>query len=121
MTKILFSDTILYAPINSTPKSLHVDGGQFVKTPDNKKLYWRKNLQHLSILLGIWFVTSFLCSIVFVEQLDKSRFGGFRLGFYFAQQASIWIFVVLIFVYAWLMNRLDRKFQTNEKDAEDSE
>ena len=96
-------------------------GGQFVKRSENKKLYWRKNLQYLGILLGIWFATSFLCSIVFVEQLDKIRFGGFRLGFYFAQQASIWIFVVLIFVYAWLMNRLDKKFQTDEENAEDSE
>lgn len=91
-----------------------------MKSSDNKKLYWRKNLQYLAILLGIWFVTSFLCSIVFVEQLDKIRFGGFRLGFYFAQQVSIWIFVVLIFVYAWLMNRLDKKFHA-DRDAEETE
>ena len=92
-----------------------------MKTSANNRLYWRKNLQYLGILLGIWFVTSFLCSIVFVEQLDKIRFGGVRLGFYFAQQASIWIFVVLIFVYTWLMNRLDKKYRTDEEDAEDGE
>ena len=92
-----------------------------MKTSDNKRLYWRKNLQYLAILLGIWFATSFLCSIVFVEQLDKIRFGGFRLGFYFAQQASIWIFVVLIFVYAWLMNRLDKKYRIDQDDTEESE
>lgn len=86
-----------------------------MKTSDKNKEYWKKNLQYLSILLSIWFVTSFLCSIVFVEQLDKIRFGGFRLGFYFAQQASIWIFVELIFVYAWLMNRLEKKYSTDDE------
>ncbi len=89
-------------------------------TSNKHRAYWRKNLQYLAILLGIWFITSYLCSIVFVEQLDKIQFGGLRLGFYFAQQASIWIFVVLIFVYAWLMNRLDKKYQA-DRDAEDSE
>ena len=82
------------------------------------KAYWRKNLQYLTTLLGIWFITSYLCSIVFVEQLDKIRIGGCPLGFYFAQQASIWIFVVLIFVYAWLMNRLESKFQISESMEE---
>lgn len=91
-----------------------------MKTSDNNRLYWRKNLQYLGILLGIWFVTSYLCSIVFVEQLDKIQFGGYRLGFYFAQQASIWIFVELIFVYAWLMNRLDKKYSSNEEGESDS-
>ena len=88
---------------------------------ENQRSYWRKNLQYLSILLGIWFVTSFLCSIVFVEQLDKIQIGGLRLGFFFAQQGSIWIFVVLIFVYAWLMNRLDNKYRKEQDNAEDSE
>lgn len=90
-----------------------------MKSTDNSRLYWRKNLQYLAILLGIWFVTSFLCSIVFVEQLDKIQLGGVRLGFYFAQQASIWIFVELIFVYAWLMNRLDKKYRVNEEGDAD--
>ena len=84
-----------------------------METSTKNKAYWRKNLQYLAILLGIWFTTSYLCSIVFVEQLDKIQFRGCRLGFYFAQQASIWIFVVLIFVYAWLMNRLEERFQTD--------
>lgn len=85
---------------------------------DNSKLYWRKNLQYLTILLSIWFTTSILCSIVFVEQLDKIQFWGYRLGFYFAQQASIWIFVEIIFIYAWLMNRLDKKFRVEEEKGE---
>ena len=82
------------------------------------KAYWRKNLQYLAILLGIWFITSYLCSVVFVEQLDKIRIGGCPLGFYFAQQASIWIFVVLIFVYAGLMNRLERRYSQREAEED---
>ena len=89
-----------------------------MESSERNKAYWRKNLQYLAILLGIWFITSYLCSIVFVDQLDKIQIKGYRLGFYFAQQASIWIFVELIFVYAWLMNRLDKKYQTRE-EAED--
>ena len=89
-----------------------------MESSSKNKAYWRKNLQYLAILLGIWFITSYLCSVVFVEQLDKIRIGGCPLGFYFAQQASIWIFVVLIFVYAWLMNRLERRYSQHE-DGED--
>ena len=89
-----------------------------METAAKNKAYWRKNLQYLGILLGIWFITSYLCSVVFVEQLDKIRIGGCPLGFYFAQQASIWIFVVLIFVYAWLMNRLEKKYRTDTETEE---
>ena len=90
-----------------------------MESSSKNKAYWRKNLQYLAILLGIWFITSYLCSVVFVEQLDKIRIGGCPLGFYFAQQASIWIFVELIFVYAWLMNRLERRYSQHE-DKEDA-
>ncbi len=83
------------------------------------KAYWRKNLQYLAILLGIWFITSYLCSVVFVDQLDKIQIAGCPLGFYFAQQASIWIFVELIFVYAWLMNRLEKRYAEAD-DADDA-
>lgn len=89
-----------------------------MKKSENSKLYWRKNLQYLAILLSIWFTSSILCSIVFVEQLDKIQFWGYRLGFYFAQQASIWIFVEIIFIYAWLMNRLDKKFRIEDEKGE---
>ena len=93
-----------------------------MESSERNKAYWRKNLQYLAILLGIWFITSYLCSIIFVEQLDKIQFAGYRLGFYFSQQASIWIFVELIFVYAWLMNRLERTYkkQEDEEGAEQS-
>lgn len=89
-----------------------------METTQLNRTYWRKNLQYLAILPGPWFITSYLCSIVFVEQLDKIQIGGYRLGFYFAQQASIWIFVSLIFVYAGLMNRLEKKHLGSEETEE---
>lgn len=76
--------------------------------------YWKKNLQTLAILLSIWFVVSFGCGILWAEELNAYRMGGFKLGFWFAQQGSIYSFVVLIFVYVVRMNRLDREFNVNE-------
>lgn len=76
--------------------------------------YWRRNLIYLASLLGIWFVVSYGAGILFVDWLDQFRIGGFKLGFWFAQQGSIYVFVVLIFVYVYLMNRLDRKFEFDE-------
>ena len=69
------------------------------------------------ILLAVWFAVSFGCGVLFVEQLNKIRVGGFELGFWFAQQGSIYVFVVLIFVYVRLMNRLDRDFDVDEDGA----
>ncbi|MGB3467059.1 MAG: DUF4212 domain-containing protein [Cyclobacteriaceae bacterium] len=77
---------------------------------DNKKQYWRENIKYLAILMSIWFVVSFCAGILFVDQLNTIRMGGFPLGFWFAQQGSIYVFVVLIFVYVRLMNKLDRKY-----------
>ena len=82
---------------------------------DKQRRYWRTNLKYLAILLSIWFAAPFGCSILFVDQLDRIRIGGFKLGFWFAQQGSIYIFVILIFVYVLLMNRLDRRFGVEEK------
>ncbi len=81
-----------------------------------RKKYWRKNLSYLGILLSIWFAVSFLAGIVFVEPLNTIKLGGFPLGFWFAQQGSIYVFVILIFVYVWLMNKLDREFDVDEKE-----
>ena len=72
--------------------------------------YWRKNITCVLGLLVIWFVVSYGCAILFVEELNTITFGGFQLGFWMAQQGSIYVFVVLIFVYVRLMNRLDREF-----------
>ena len=78
------------------------------------KKYWKINLRYLAILLFVWFVVSFGAGIIFKDVLDQFHLGGFPLGFWFAQQGSIYAFVVLIFVYIWLMNRLDKKFGYNE-------
>ncbi|MFT5128216.1 MAG: putative solute:sodium symporter small subunit [Rhodothermales bacterium] len=85
---------------------------------DSNKAYWRTNLRYLGILLSIWFVVSYGCGILFVDQLDTIKVGGFKLGFWFAQQGAIYVFVVLIFVYTWLMNRLDEKYDVQELAAE---
>lgn len=85
---------------------------------DQKKsliLYWKRNLRYLTILLTIWAVVSFGCGIFFKDYLDRIRIGGFNLGFWFAQQGSIYVFVILIFLYVWLMNKLDREFDVDEK------
>lgn len=82
------------------------------------KAYWRMNLTYVGILLIIWFTVSYGFSILFVNQLDQVRFAGFKLGFWFAQQGSIYVFVLLIFVYVFLMNRLDRKFGVAEKEGD---
>ena len=79
-----------------------------------KQNYWKTNLKYLLVLLFIWFTVSFGFGILLVDQLNKIRFGGFKLGFWFAQQGAIYVFVILIFVYIYLMNRLDKKFK-NEK------
>jgi len=78
--------------------------------------YWRKNLTYVAVLLTIWFLVSYGFGILLVDQLDAIRIGGFQLGFWFAQQGSIYVFVILILVYVKLMNRLDRQFGVDEKD-----
>lgn len=80
--------------------------------------YWRRNLQYLAVLLSIWFIVSYVCGILLVDVLDHIRIGGFGLGFWFAQQGAIYVFVILIFVYVWLMNRLDRKYDVDEKERD---
>ncbi|MEN8374230.1 MAG: DUF4212 domain-containing protein [Gemmatimonadota bacterium] len=78
--------------------------------------YWRRNLRYVGALLVVWFAVSYGAGILFVEQLDRIRIPGtgFPLGFWFAQQGSIYVFVVLIFIYVRLMNRLDREFGLDE-------
>ena len=78
------------------------------------KDYWRKNLKYLIILLSIWFTVSFGFGIILVDQLNTIQFFGFKLGFWFAQQGSIYVFVILIFVYIYLMNRLDKNFRSSK-------
>jgi putative solute:sodium symporter small subunit len=73
-----------------------------------KNSYWQKNIRYISILLSLWFIVSFGCGILFVEQLNTIQIGGFKLGFWFAQQGSIFGFVAIIFTYIYLMNKLDQ-------------
>jgi putative solute:sodium symporter small subunit len=81
-----------------------------------RQQYWKANLKYLAILLSIWFFVSYGCAILFVDYLDQIQIGGFKLGFWFAQQGSIYTFVILIFIYVFLMNRLDRHFNVDERE-----
>ena len=87
----------------------------------HRRAYWRKNLIFVAALLTVWFIVSFVVSIVLVDELNQIRMGGFRLGFWMAQQGSLYIFVVLIFVYVWLMNRLDRAYALEEQEINEYE
>jgi putative solute:sodium symporter small subunit len=78
-------------------------------TPDPRG-YWRANLRIMALLLVVWFVASFGLGILLVEPLDRFKLGGFPLGFWFAQQGAIYVFVVLIWIYARRMDRLDRRY-----------
>jgi len=80
--------------------------------------YWKTNLGYVAGLLIVWFVVSYGCGILFVDQLDRIRVGGFKLGFWMAQQGSIYCFVVLVFVYVQLMKRLDRKYRSEQEELE---
>ena len=87
---------------------------------DNRRAYWRENLTIVAILLSVWFVVSLLLSVVFVDELNNIRLRGFRLGFWIAQQGSLYTFVVLIFIYVWAMNRLDRKYGLEEENKDET-
>jgi putative solute:sodium symporter small subunit len=81
---------------------------------DNRRAYWRANICLIAVLLVIWAAVSYGCGILFVEQLNQYRIGKLPLGFWFAQQGSIYVFVLLIFVYAIAMDRLDRRYGVAE-------
>jgi len=76
--------------------------------------YWSKNLRYLAILLVIWFTVSYGCGILFADALNNIQIGGFKLGFWFAQQGAIYVFIVLIFVYIRWMNKLDKEYGVDE-------
>ncbi|MEA3546887.1 MAG: DUF4212 domain-containing protein [Thermodesulfobacteriota bacterium] len=77
-------------------------------------LYWKKNLTLMVVLLTIWAVVSYGCGILFVEQLNAIKIGGFPLGFWFAQQGAIYTFVCLIFAYYFIMQKVDKEFDVHE-------
>jgi putative solute:sodium symporter small subunit len=81
---------------------------------EDNSAYWKINLRYLAILLSIWFFISYGCGILFADYLNQFSIGGFPLGFWFAQQGAIYVFVILIFVYVYLMNRLDKRYGLDE-------
>jgi putative solute:sodium symporter small subunit len=83
-------------------------------TQEQAKEYWRRNVSLMVKLLVIWFVVSYGCGILLVDVLNQIQIGGYKLGFWFAQQGSIYVFVVLIFYYARKMGQLDREFGVEE-------
>ena len=80
--------------------------------------YWKENIRLVLSLLTIWFLVSFVMGIVMVDNLDGIRFFGFKLGFWMAQQGSIYCFVILIFIYVFKMNKLDQKYGVSENQDE---
>ena len=80
-----------------------------------KQNYWHSNLKILSILISVWFIVSFGFGIIWSDFLDQFQIGGFKLGFWFAQQGSIYFFVLLVFVYIHLMNKLDKKYKNDSE------
>ena len=76
--------------------------------------YWKSNLKVVFSLLSLWFIASYGFGIIFSDFLDQIKIGGIKLGFWFAQQGSIFVFVILIFVYVWLMKKLDKKYTEKE-------
>ncbi len=83
-------------------------------TPENRRAHWRANLRILATLLVIWAFVSFGCAIFLADTLDSIRIGGFKLGFWMAQQGAIYVFVGIIVYYVWRMNKLDRDYDVHE-------
>jgi len=106
---------------------------------EDRLRYWKKNLRYLLILLILWFTASFVLGVIFVDYLDgvkrtsygviedtsslfhDFRLGGFKLGFWIAQQGAIYIFLIIIALYVWLMNKLDKEFNIEEKEITTSD
>ncbi len=76
--------------------------------------FWRANLRLMFMLLAVWFAVSFGAGILFADQLNSIRLFGFKLGFFFAQQGAIYVFVALIYFYAWRMNKIERDYDVHE-------
>ncbi|BDX05133.1 DUF4212 domain-containing protein [Planctobacterium marinum] len=85
------------------------------ESEEQKTAYWRRNIQLMLTLLAVWFGVSFGCGILLVDVLNQIPFFGFKLGFWFAQQGAIYVFVALIFVYVVKMNQLDKEFNVSEE------
>ncbi|MCJ2378096.1 DUF4212 domain-containing protein [Vibrio sp. ZSDZ34] len=84
------------------------------ESEDRAKAYWDKNVKLMLSLLAVWFLVSFGCGILFVDVLNQIQIGGYKLGFWFAQQGAIYAFLAIIFYYAWKMRQIDREFNVDE-------
>ena len=96
---------------NMPPRSHHDDE---VLSEDHIRKYWMANVRLLLSLLAVWFVVSFGAGILFVDVLNKITIAGFPLGFWFAQQGAIYVFVVLIFIYSARMRSIERRFGVDD-------
>ena len=85
-----------------------------MSSKENREAYWKANLKLMGVLLAIWFFISYVCGILFVDELNTIHFAGFKLGFWIAQQGSMFVYLALIFVYAAKMNKLDKKYGLEE-------
>ncbi|MFC3193746.1 DUF4212 domain-containing protein [Marinicella sediminis] len=85
-----------------------------MSSTNNHDEYWKANLKLMGILLSIWFVVSFVCGILLVDVLNQIQFAGFKLGFWMAQQGSLYVFLLLIWIYVKRMNTLDKHFDVEE-------
>ncbi|MGJ8690308.1 MAG: DUF4212 domain-containing protein [Gammaproteobacteria bacterium] len=86
----------------------------------NARSYWQANVRIVVTLISIWFFISFICGILLVDFLDQFRIGGFKLGFWMAQQGSIYGFLILIYVYIWQMDKLDDKYNVDQNELADT-
>ena len=91
------------------------------KTATKDKSYWFATLKLLGVILVFWAGVSFFTSIIFVEALNKVSLGGYPLGFWFAQQGSIYTFIILILVYIFFMGRIDKKYDVQENEEKGKE
>lgn len=87
-----------------------------VNKEDNQVAYWKENVRLLVVCIAVWAFVSFGCGILFVDWLNQFKLGGYPLGFWFAQQGAIYTFLMIIFFYAYKMNKLDKKYNLGEDE-----
>ena len=85
-----------------------------MSSKNNHDAYWKANLKLMGLLLLIWFLVSYVCGILLVDTLNQIQFAGFKLGFWMAQQGSLYVFLLLIWIYVKRMNTLDKRFDVEE-------
>lgn len=92
-----------------------------IETTEPEKVYWSENLKLLSSLMVIWFIVSFGAGILFRDWLDQFSLGGYPLGFWFAQQGSIYVFIGLIYFYSWKIHKIEQRFHVDDDQHPEDE